>query len=461
MAQPPTADGLGRRYLPALLSVLALIVFNQLVVQPSLVRLTLDAPVINVAGRQRMLSQKLAKTALELDAARMPDELTALQRELTSTATNWERAHTGLEHGDQGLLLPGGNSAPVAAALAELDEDFQPMRDAAKRIDTLLREPGTARPNRGEIHKQVSVITRHEEPFLQKMDAVVGMFEAEAQSHVDSLRRTGWVIMGGIMVVLAAAEFARRQAAERMRRLAEQLAHASRLNTMGEMATGLAHEINQPLGAIANYAEGCLARLQSGESGHAELRTALERISASALRAGEILRRIRQFVRRQEHQCVRVSIGQLIGDVAQLCRPEAERLNVAVRLDTTGQLPEVWADPIQIQQVLVNLIRNGFQALEAQAGDERRLAVTASVNRNHEIEVAVVDSGEGFSPRDAESIFEPFYTTRPDGLGMGLAISRSIVENHGGRLWAESAGNHGATLHFTLPPASPGGSYAR
>src|SRR5205085_2515617 len=157
-------------------------------------------------------------------------------------------------------------------------------------------------------------------------------------------------------------------------------------------------------------------------------------------RAGEILRRVRGFVRHQEHQCACVSVSQLIVDAERLCRTVADHQGVKVELELAEDLPDVWVDAVQIEQVLVNLIRNGLQAMHAQSAEERRLTVRTCLNRKQEIEVAVSDSGEGIAPGDTESIFEPFFTTRADGLGMGLSISRSIVENHGGRLWAESSG---------------------
>ena len=452
------ADGLVRRFQPALLTAVGFITFIQFIMEPALARLTFDAPVINVAGRQRMLSQKLAKTALAINAAQTSTERAVRRRELSETVAAWEQAHIALQRGD-GRIVVENNAAPIQAALTRLNVHFLPMLNAARQIDGLLDEQNIALRN-AAIHGRVSTILLHEENFLQEMETIVGLFEAEARAHVHVLRRTGWMIMAGIGLALVAVGIARRQSARRMSLLAEQLAHASRLNTLGEMATSLAHEINQPLGAIANYAEGGLARIDFGEADPAELRSALQRISTAALRAGEILRRIRGFVRRQDHQFACVGIGPLIVDVESFCRAEADRCGVTVELDLASKLPDAWADAIQIQQVLVNLIRNAIQAMQSQPPGDRHLSVRSVLNSEHQIEIAVQDTGEGFDPRHAETIFEPFYTTHPGGLGMGLGISRSIVEDHRGRLWAESRYGHGATFRLTLPCAPAGGGNA-
>jgi C4-dicarboxylate-specific signal transduction histidine kinase len=239
-------------------------------------------------------------------------------------------------------------------------------------------------------------------------------------------------------------------AEERSRELFEQLTHVTRLHTIGEMAAELAHEINQPLGAIANYAEGCLVLWDAGRSGTGEFHGALERISAAALRAGEITRRICRFGRAPAEPHALVDVNDLIVEIADLCGPDARRSAADIQLDLTRDLPLILADPIQIQQVLANLIRNGLQAACDRDGGDRWVRVSTGVSSSNEIEVRVTDNGPGLPSLNREQVFQPFFTTRSDGLGMGLAISRSIVESHGGRLWATDAAGGGAEFRFTL-----------
>ncbi len=241
----------------------------------------------------------------------------------------------------------------------------------------------------------------------------------------------------------------RRKAEDRARRHLEQLAHVARLSTLGEMAAGLAHELNQPLGAIANYANGCLKRLEAGNADTTTLHGALKQVATQAERAGKIIHRLRSFVASHEPEVAAVDVNQVLREVVALQLPEANNREVRLEFNFGQDLPEVLADSIQLQQVALNLMRNAIEAMQAVEPEQRRLIISTDLNHGREVEVTVTDSGPGWDPDDLETMFEPFYTTT-EGMGMGLAISRSIIEAHGGKLWATPGQDGGLSFHFTL-----------
>jgi PAS domain S-box-containing protein len=238
---------------------------------------------------------------------------------------------------------------------------------------------------------------------------------------------------------------------ESARRLNGQLAHIARVNTLGDMAGRLAHELNQPLTAISNYAQGCANRLQAQQIEGTELVRVLDLIRDAALRAGAIVDRLRNFFRRKGPQQVELELPRLIQNQLDLMEPEIRRSRIQVELDIADDLPRVLADEFQIEQVIVNFIRNSLEAMADTPVNERRLVIRAFENSSRQIEVAVIDQGHGLSPEAAARSFEPFFSTKPLGLGMGLAISRSLVQGHGGRLWLDETPGRGACFRFTLP----------
>jgi len=243
----------------------------------------------------------------------------------------------------------------------------------------------------------------------------------------------------------------RRNAEERARHHQGELAHALRVQTMGEMASGLAHEINQPLTAISNFAKGCRRRIESGSVQVADLVGILDEIAAESLRAGEMIRHLRTLVRKQEPRRERAAVNEIVMDALALIEPEARKGGVAVLLELADGLPEVSVDRIQIEQVLINLLRNGLEATYAEESNGHSLRVRTSASPGDRIEVSVRDTGVGLNAQAAGRLFEPFVSDKPTGLGMGLSISRSIIQMHGGQIWAESNPDRGTTFRFTLP----------
>jgi C4-dicarboxylate-specific signal transduction histidine kinase len=245
----------------------------------------------------------------------------------------------------------------------------------------------------------------------------------------------------------------RRQAEDKARALQAELAHAHRLSLMGEMASGLAHELNQPLTAIRLYARGCVRRLKSGEGTPDEILDAMNRLSAQVLRAGEILGWVRSFVRKRQPQTAALDINALIRETVDLLGYERRNLDFTIELGLACALPRVEADKIEVQQALLNLTRNSIEAMSEGAGQTPRIAIRTMADGRGMVEVVVEDSGRGMGPDVLAHAFDSFFTTKPQGMGLGLAISRSMVEAHGGQLWATSQEGVGTTVHFTLPVA--------
>jgi len=238
------------------------------------------------------------------------------------------------------------------------------------------------------------------------------------------------------------------------RLLRVRLTQFSRLSTMGEMAAGLAHEINQPLTAIATYAQACQRLLaQHPEAGTDDVRNALEQISQQSLRAGEVIRRLRNFVRNREVKRELVDCRSLLDELSTLAGADARLHDVMLRIDCASDLPVVHADAVQLQQVVLNLVRNAIDAMADVPAGQREINLSAALNSDGDVEIAVSDRGPGLSSQAVEQLFRPFFTTKPGGTGLGLAISLSIVRAHGGRLWYTPAQRGGARLQFTLPVA--------
>jgi len=243
----------------------------------------------------------------------------------------------------------------------------------------------------------------------------------------------------------------RRRAEDDARVLQERLTHFSRLSTMGEMAAGLAHEINQPLSAIATYARACQRLIAQPDSDASDVVAALEQINAQALRAGEVIRRLRNFVKNREVKREPVDCARLLEDLSTLAETDARLHNIRLRLDCVESLPTVYADPIQLQQVVLNLVRNAIDAMADAPEDRREVVLSTRLDPDGEVEVTVADRGTGLAPEATEHLFNPFFTTKASGTGLGLAISRSIVRAHGGRLWHTPNDGCGVKFHFTLP----------
>jgi two-component system sensor kinase FixL len=484
---------LNRRYLLAVVVVVLLLLLNQILVQPPLLRLEIDAPVINVAGRQRMLSQQLAKAALSLERVSDDAGRARHRAELAEVLGRWSAAHEELRDGRSEGASTTRNSGPIRAEFEELDPSFLRLRNAARSLIGGREPEGAA----------LAVILENEADFLRRMERIVGLYEAEARQRVGRLIWTGWGVAGLIVVALfglgrlvlqpaarliesqfvevrraretlegrvrertqelersneqLAREVRERSRAEaRHRALLETFSHASRTNTLGEMASGLAHELNQPLGAIANYAEGCLVALESPRPNFGEVREALTKLLATTLRAGQILKGIRRFVTRHGLEYEDFDPNRIAEEAAGLLGDEAARLGIDVRTDLAPDLPCLRGDPVQIQQVLVNLVRNALESTAIAKPLDPSILVRTSRADPVGVEFSVSDFAEGIDADRLPCVFDAYFSTRAEGMGMGLAISRTIVEAHQGKLTVESEPGVETIFRFILPAADVG-----
>jgi len=242
----------------------------------------------------------------------------------------------------------------------------------------------------------------------------------------------------------------RKQTEEELREAQVELAHVTRVMTMGELAASIAHEVNQPLAAIVTNANACL-RWLAGESPNLdEARETARRIIRDGNRAGDVIGRIRTLLRKTGTEKELLDMNQVIREVVALAEDEVRRSGVALRTELAGDLPLILGDRVELQQVVLNLIMNAIEAMNAIADRPRELVIRTQSGEVDQVRVTVQDSGIGLDPQSMGRIFDAFYTTKSQGMGMGLAISRSIIENHGGRLWAVANDGPGATFQFTL-----------
>ncbi len=271
--------------------------------------------------------------------------------------------------------------------------------------------------------------------------AARGQLERDAQGQP--------ILMRG--VVLDISE--RRSTELELQLLQSQLAHTSRVSMMGQLASALSHELSQPLAAILRNTEAAELFLEHDPPDLDELRAILADIRHDDQRAGHVIEQLRSLLKRRAINPQALSVSELLEEVIGLTRIEVSTRKVLLEIEAASGLPLVMADPVHIQQVLMNLVFNAMDAVENAPGERRKVIVQAQCLGEAEVEVAVVDAGYGIAPQRFGDLFKPFFTTKPNGMGIGLSISRTIIEAHGGRIWAENNAGDGATFRFTLPLA--------
>jgi C4-dicarboxylate-specific signal transduction histidine kinase len=245
---------------------------------------------------------------------------------------------------------------------------------------------------------------------------------------------------------------ARKQAEEALRKLQGELAHIARVMTMGELAASIAHEVNQPLASIISSASACLRWLDTQKL--EEARRSVSRVMAEGHRASEIIGRVRALAKKAPPQKDWLDINETIREVLVLARSEIQGRGVTLETELPKHIPAILADRVALQQVILNLMMNAIEAMSSISEGPRALLVRSSTEGAEHVVISVEDSGPGLDSKSLDHLFEAFYTTKTHGLGMGLAVSRSIIDAHGGRLWAAANAPHGAVFQFVLPVGS-------
>ena len=308
-------------------------------------------------------------------------------------------------------------------------------------LDLFARHLGELQTCQGRLTQELRIKTRSGWPVPIRLDSarITNGDDATSAYHT-------------AMVDVSAHRSAERQARLQQNRLT----HAARLSTVGAMASCLAHDLNQPLGTIVLNCDAALRMIRSHTGDDQSLAEALSQAAAAAGYAGEITRRLRSFLRKEGSRPVPVGLADLISEAMKLIDAEARDHDVRIDVECAPGLPSVLVEPIHIEQVLVNLISNSIEAMCSANCAVRRIRILAQPLQARRVQVSVADSGPGMDRRCAAQAFEPFYTTKHDGMGMGLSISHAIIEAHGGKLWAEPGTDTGAVLRFTLPTLGNG-----
>jgi C4-dicarboxylate-specific signal transduction histidine kinase len=240
-------------------------------------------------------------------------------------------------------------------------------------------------------------------------------------------------------------------AEEALRKAQMELAHVARVTTLGELTASIAHEVNQPLAGVVANAEAGLRWLDRGIPDLNAARRSMEMIIGDGNRASEVIRRVRALAKKTDIEKVSLEVNELLSEVIVLVRGELISQQVSVRTEFASALPNILGDRVQLQQVIINLVMNGIEAMQSVTDWQRELVIRSGQDETSRVFVRVSDCGVGISAENADRLFNPFFTTKSSGMGMGLSICRSIMEAHGGRLWAASNAPHGATFQFTLP----------
>jgi PAS domain S-box-containing protein len=351
---------------------------------------------------------------------------------------------------------------PIGISITDDQGEVIEINEALGRISTRTMQAtlmgGGNTASAALIHSDGRPVAREELPSVRALkeqriiaDVELGVRYSNARVRWFSVTAAPISVKGHGVVIAHTEITERKRMSEQDRQRRAELAHVSRLNIMGEMAATLAHELGQPLSATLNYLHGCQLRLAS-ESYDTELfHSAITQAIRHAEQAGAIVKHMRQFVRRAEPASVPTQINAIVEEMIGFLDFERRQLGVTMQLALSDSLPTLKVDPLEITQVMLNLLKNGIEAMSETPVGERLLEVTTKWDQRRWVEVSVSDRGPGISKRELHQIFSPFFTTKQDGLGLGLAICRSIIEAHGGRLTAGGNIHGGTTFRFTLP----------
>jgi PAS domain S-box-containing protein len=421
-----------------------------------LLRAALNQAVIGLQEARLLSEQRRAADRLEQRVVERTGQLLALNEELKSEIIERERVEAALHENEQRLRAILENS-PAIIFLKDNNGCYLDCNPPFEKLCGLRRDQIIGKSdwelfareqaaqfcsNDVEVLKvgrpmEFEETTRH---WDGPHTSIVSKFPLrDSEGHIYAL--------GGIVTDITE----RKRAEEELHTAREELARVSRVVTVGELATSIAHEVNQPLTAVTTNADAALRWLAGATPNLEETREALVRIRRDGNRASDVIARIRMLVRKTGTEKEKLDMNEAIQETVALAQGEVRRKGVTLRTNLAGDLPLVLGDRVQLQQVVLNLIMNGMEAMSAVADRPRELDISTWKDQVDKIRVTVKDVGVGLEPPSVERVFDAFYTTKPQGIGIGLSISRSIIEAHNGRLWAARNDGPGATFQFTLP----------
>jgi PAS domain S-box-containing protein len=395
---------------------------------------------LEMTVRERTATLRRTNEELQAEIA----ERTRAEEALRSSEERWRAV---FENSAVGIALVDSSGCPVAANPAlqrmlgyTMDEILTlSLTDLTHDDDLLLTQASIAELIRG-TRQQYDLLKR----YRRKDGSLIWV------------NVSGSVVPGSDRVQQFLVEIIeditdRKLAQDSLRQAQAELAHVTRLTTMGELAASIAHEVNQPLAAVVTNGNACLRWLLAQTPNLPEAREAVQRIIRDGHRAADVILRVRALLKKTGPQKTWLNINDVIHEVLTMAHSEVRKHRVALRTDLAAGLPPVVGDRIQLQQVILNLVMNGMEAMSSVANRSGELLIQSGTHESQGIFVAVQDSGIGLDPQTLDRIFDAFFTTKPEGMGMGLSISRTIIEAHGGRLWAAPHDGPGATFQFTLP----------
>jgi PAS domain S-box-containing protein len=420
------------------------------------------APGVFTSNRLAILELIASQAAISLEQARLYAELTRTNEDLQTEISERRRAEEALKKSEQQLADILDHSTAIVF-VKDLDSRYLLVNREHERRFQVHRDQIRGKTDYDFLPRDIAETVRATDRQVieagRPIQYEVALPMAESVRHyvaVKFLLRDGtgkpYAICGisTDITELKRAEEELHQKEVSLREMQIELAHVSRVTTMGELAASIAHEVNQPLAGIVTNANASLRWLAGQSPNLAEAREAIRRIIRDGNRAGDVVSRMRALLKKASTAKEQLDLNETIEEVVVLTQGEARRNRVALRMELAPDLPPIKGDRVQLQQVVMNLILNAFEAMSTVERRERDLVIRTQRGEGDEVRVAVQDSGIGLDPKNVERIFDAFHTTKPGGLGMGLSISRSIVESHGGRLWAVSNDGPGATFEFAL-----------
>jgi C4-dicarboxylate-specific signal transduction histidine kinase len=412
----------------------------------------IDRLLLSVAANQAAAAFQNARLRHELDSkiAELGVARDELEMKVADRTSTLQRSEAFLSEG-QKLSRTGTFVCKPSSAIMHWTEEmfriFEYDPATTPSAERLLR-----RIHPDDVPGVLQVVARAQQDVQDYSHEYRLLMPDESIKHVYVVAHAYRDVKGNVEFIGAVMDVTTIRRAEfELNKTRTDLAHVMRVRSLGELTASIAHEINQPLGAVVINAEACLSWLDHAEPNLAEAHAAVERIVRDGTRAGEVLRRIRAHAEKTETTMAPLNLNDVFGEALTFVQNELLNAQVTLRTEIAIALPEILADRVQLQQVIVNLVINGIEAMMPITDRPRELVVRSAQHDAQQVEVSVADCGVGLSADKLGQLFDAFFTTKPAGMGMGLSICRSIIELHGGRIWAVPNQPHGAVIQFTLP----------